>query len=61
MKNNKICIVLAYVILGLLPTIFLFVNHDWMCKYDMNPLCYIWCALPAIISTPILLFDGVDK
>ena len=53
-------IVLAYVILGLIPTIIMFACHDWMCKYDMNSLCYIKCAFPAIIGSPILLFDGVD-
>ena len=60
MKNKRIGIILAYVILGLIPTILLFYNHEWMCKYDMNPLCYIKCAFPAIVASPILLFNGVD-
>lgn len=57
---KKSGIIIAYILLGLLPTVIMFSCHDWMCKYDMNPLCYIKCALPAIIATPILLFDGVD-
>ena len=57
---KKFWCIIAYIILGIGPTIFLFVNHDWMCKYDMNPLCYIKCVLPAIISFPILYADRLD-
>lgn len=53
-------IILAYIILGVLPTIFLFANHDWMCHYDMNPLCYLECVWPAIIAAPILCFNNID-
>lgn len=58
---KKSGIILTFVILGLIPTIVMFTCHDWMCKYDMNPLCYIKCALPVIISCPILCFDGFDE
>lgn len=54
---KKSSIILTYLVLALIPTILLFASHDLMCKYDMNPLCYIKCALPAILGSPILLFD----
>ena len=54
-------IVLAYVVLGLAPTIFMFATHDLLCKYDMNPLCYIECILPSIIAAPILMVNGIDE
>lgn len=50
-KNGPI---FAYIIFGLIPTIFLFMSHDWMCKYDMNFFCYFDCVLPAILGAPIL-------
>ena len=53
-------IVLAYIVLGLIPTIVMFACHDSMCKYDMNPLCYIECVLPAIVAAPILMFNELD-
>ena len=56
----KIFVVLIYVVLGAFPTIFLFANHDWMCKYDMNPLCYIECVWPALLSAPILFLNGEE-
>ena len=57
---KKSSIIIAYILLGLIPTIIMFACHGWMCKYDMNPLCYIKCALPAIIAAPILCFSGND-
>ena len=57
---SKKTAIVIYIIIGLLPTIWMFATHDLMCKYDMNPLCYIHCALPAIIATPIFAFVGVD-
>ena len=58
---KKSSIILTYVVLGLIPTLIMFTCHGWMCNYDMNPLCYIKCALPAIVATPILLFKGDDE
>lgn len=58
---KKHTIILYYLFLALGPTIFLFANHSWMCNYDMNPLCYIKCALPAIAGLPILLLKGDDE
>lgn len=55
---KKSSTIIAYILLGLIPTIVMFTCHDWMCKYDMNPLCYIKCVLPVIISSPILCFNG---
>ena len=57
---KKFGIILAYIIMGIIPTVFLFTNHDLMCKYDMNPLCYLECVWPAIVAAPILMFDGLD-
>lgn len=57
---KKFWCVIAYIILGLGPTIFLFANHSWMCNYEMNPLCYLKCVLPAIIALPVLHADGLD-
>ena len=60
MKHFKAYMIFSYILFGALPTILLFATHDVMCKYDMNPLCYIECALPAIITLPILMLDGTD-
>ena len=57
---KKFWCIIAYIILGIGPTVFLFISHSWMCKYGMNPFCYIKCALPAIIAFPILYADGLD-
>lgn len=61
MKNTKTIFILVYIFFGLIPTILLFSSHDVMCKYDMNPLCYIECALPAIIATPFLFINGIKE
>lgn len=49
--------VVLYILIGLLPTIFMFATHDVMCKYDMNPLCYLKCSSFAIIALPLLVLD----
>ena len=53
MKKSKA--ILLYVVMCLTPTIIMFATHDFMCKYDMNPLCYIECAFLAIIGLPLLI------
>ena len=58
---KKRSLILIYIIFCLAPTIFLFINHNWMCRYDMNPLCYIQCVLPALLGSPILLLKGSDE
>lgn len=53
--------IIAYILIGLIPTVIMFACHSLMCKYDMNPLCYIECVLPAIISIPILYLGKNDE
>lgn len=53
-------ITLAYLVLGIIPTFFMFVTHDTMCNVDMNPLCYLKCASFAILMLPLTLL-GDDK
>ena len=46
-----------FIVLGVIPTILLFATHNFMCEYDMNPLCYIECVLPLIITFPCLFAE----
>lgn len=59
MKYKIICITL-YALLGIAPTVLMFATHDFMCKYDMNPLCFAVCVLPATLCLPILALDDQD-
>lgn len=53
--------IIAYIFLGLIPSVLMFACHGWLCDYDMNPLCYIKCSLLAIVASPLLLLDGDNK
>lgn len=59
MKKNVGTIL--YIILGVIPTIIMFATHDIMCKYDMNPLCYLECLSFAILTIPLLYIDKLDE
>lgn len=62
-KKNKIdsCI-LTFILTGIIPTVILFVMYNAMGKYGMNPLAYIVCILPIILTSPLLLFvESKDK
>jgi hypothetical protein len=50
--------VFGYIFWCIIPTIILFLTHDWMCKYDMNALCYIKCVFPCILGAPLLMYDA---
>ena len=54
-------ITLPYFILGIIPTIVMFAMHDAMCYVDMNPLCFIKCAIFAILALPLTMFDDNKK
>ena len=54
-------ITLSYLVLGILPTVFLFTTHDTLCDVDMNPLCYLKCVAPAILSLPLALLEDDKK
>lgn len=56
MKIEKTCLIVLFLLFGVLPTIIGFATHDTMCKYDMNPLCYLECILPLILASPLLGF-----
>lgn len=56
---GKISIII-FLLLGVGGTIIMFILRAISSQYGMNPLSFIACIVPLIISLPVLLFDDND-
>ena len=49
-----------FLVFGVGGTAIMFMLHALFSKYGMNPLAFIMCVVPLIITLPILVFDDDD-
>ena len=52
--------IIIFLTFGVGGTIIMFMLRATFSKYEMNPLAFIACIAPLIISLPILVFDDDD-
>jgi len=51
---------LAFILLGVIPTAFALWLHPYFCKYDMNILCFIKCNIPLVLGASVAIMVGGD-
>jgi len=52
---------MAFLAFGIVPTVIAFMLHPYICKYDMNIICFLLCSSPLVLGASIaVLLLGDD-